>query len=210
MSEPMRIRATLQGDVADVRIIMMHPMETGNRKDAKGEAVPLHFIQSAVKRSSTIIDALLRLSRAGRIEYTNQHVNLTAMVNRIVDAMRVTIEARDRSTINIAARSRGEDMQGLVHHLRLTGQLTAGLILRALLSSNLDLFDAALAELADLPLARVSALLHERGGNSLQLSYTLSSALWDGVGREATLRSLRACACATGARPASKWSKPTS
>src|SRR6266508_50601 len=28
-----------------------------------------------------------------------------------------------------------------------------------------------------------------RGGNSLQVSYTLSRALWDGVGREATLRS---------------------
>jgi hypothetical protein len=69
--------------------------------------------------------------------------------------------------MNIAARARGDDMQGLVRHLRITGQLTAGLILRALLSGNLGLFDAALAELADLPLARVSALLHDRGGNSV-------------------------------------------
>jgi uncharacterized protein (DUF2336 family) len=82
-------------------------------------------------------------------------------------ADRMTTEARDRSTMNIAARSRGEEMQGLVRHLRVTGQLTAGLILRALLSSNLELFDAALAELADLPLARVTALLHDRGGASL-------------------------------------------
>jgi len=42
----MKIRATLQGDVADVRILMMHPMETGQRKDAKGEIIPLHFIRS--------------------------------------------------------------------------------------------------------------------------------------------------------------------
>ena len=48
MAEPMKIRAILQGDVADVRILMMHPMETGQRKDAKGEIVPLHFIQSVV------------------------------------------------------------------------------------------------------------------------------------------------------------------
>ena len=48
MADPMRIRATLQGDVADVRIIMMHPMETGNRKDAKGVIVPAHFIRSVV------------------------------------------------------------------------------------------------------------------------------------------------------------------
>ncbi|MGH8634053.1 MAG: thiosulfate oxidation carrier complex protein SoxZ, partial [Burkholderiales bacterium] len=40
----MKIRATLQGDVADVRILMLHPMETGTRRDAKGEIVPLHFI----------------------------------------------------------------------------------------------------------------------------------------------------------------------
>src|SRR5580700_2834858 len=83
-------------------------------------------------------------------------------------AGRVANEARDRSTVNIAARSRGEDMRGLVAHLRATGQLTAGLILRALLSGNLELFDHALSELAELPRARVSALLHERGGASLQ------------------------------------------
>ena len=59
-------------------------------------------------------------------------------------------------------------MRGLVRHLRATGQLTAGLILRALLSGNLELFDAALSELSGLPQARVSALLHDRGGASLQ------------------------------------------
>ena len=48
MAEPMKIRAALQGDVADVRILMMHPMETGQRKDAKGDVVPLHFIRNVV------------------------------------------------------------------------------------------------------------------------------------------------------------------
>jgi len=48
MSEPMKIRATLQGDTADVRVLMLHPMETGQRKDAKGQIVPLHFIQSVL------------------------------------------------------------------------------------------------------------------------------------------------------------------
>src|SRR5437764_1910678 len=83
-------------------------------------------------------------------------------------AGRMASEARERSTVNIAARSGGEDMQGLVQHLRATGQLTAGLILRALLSGNLELFDSALAELSGLPQARVSALLHDRGGASVQ------------------------------------------
>jgi uncharacterized protein (DUF2336 family) len=83
-------------------------------------------------------------------------------------AGRIADEARERSTVNIAARSYGEDMRGLVAHLRATGQLTAGLILRALLSGKVELLDASLAELSGLPQARVSALLHDRGGAGLQ------------------------------------------
>ena len=48
MAEPMKIRATVKGDVADVRILMMHPMETGQRKDERGNLVPPHFIQNVV------------------------------------------------------------------------------------------------------------------------------------------------------------------
>jgi sulfur-oxidizing protein SoxZ len=46
MAEPMKIRATVKGDVADVRILMMHPMETGQRKDAGGNLIAAHFIQN--------------------------------------------------------------------------------------------------------------------------------------------------------------------
>ena len=46
MADPMKIRATLQGDVADVRVLMAHPMETGQRKDPAGNVVPMHFIQT--------------------------------------------------------------------------------------------------------------------------------------------------------------------
>lgn len=59
MAEPMKIRATLQGDVADVRVLMAHPMETGQRKDAAGKIVPLHFIQtiSAQLNGRTVFNA---------------------------------------------------------------------------------------------------------------------------------------------------------
>ncbi|MDP2821083.1 MAG: thiosulfate oxidation carrier complex protein SoxZ [Sulfuritalea sp.] len=46
MADPMKIRASLKGDVAEVRILMSHAMETGQRKDAAGKAIPAHFIQS--------------------------------------------------------------------------------------------------------------------------------------------------------------------
>ena len=50
-------------------------------------------------------------------------------------------------------------MRPLIRHLRESGQLTAGLVLRALLSGNVELFEQALAELSGLPHARVSALV---------------------------------------------------
>jgi sulfur-oxidizing protein SoxZ len=58
MADPMKIRATLQGDIADVRILMRHPMETGTRKTASG-LVPMHFIQSVIVQHNgkTVLDA---------------------------------------------------------------------------------------------------------------------------------------------------------
>ncbi len=50
MADPMKIRATVKGDVADVRVLMVHPMETGQRKDTSGNLLPLHFIQEVSVR----------------------------------------------------------------------------------------------------------------------------------------------------------------
>ena len=46
MADPMKIRAQMKGDVAEIRILMGHAMETGQRKDAAGKTIPAHFIQS--------------------------------------------------------------------------------------------------------------------------------------------------------------------
>jgi sulfur-oxidizing protein SoxZ len=62
MAEPMRIRATMAGDVADVKVLMNHPMETGTRKDAKtGQLVPAHFISevSATVNGANVLTAEL-------------------------------------------------------------------------------------------------------------------------------------------------------
>jgi sulfur-oxidizing protein SoxZ len=45
MADPMRIRAQMAGDKATVRVLMSHEMETGQRKDAAGKAIPAWFIQ---------------------------------------------------------------------------------------------------------------------------------------------------------------------
>ncbi|MCU0813933.1 MAG: thiosulfate oxidation carrier complex protein SoxZ [Burkholderiaceae bacterium] len=40
MASPMRIRATESGGVVDVKVLMSHIMETGQRKDASGNTIP--------------------------------------------------------------------------------------------------------------------------------------------------------------------------
>lgn len=45
MADPMRIRAQAKGDVANVRVLMSHEMETGQRKDSAGKVIPAWFIQ---------------------------------------------------------------------------------------------------------------------------------------------------------------------
>jgi uncharacterized protein (DUF2336 family) len=83
-------------------------------------------------------------------------------------AQRITREACEKATVTIAAESSDTELGALVRHLCASGQLTAGLILRALLSGNIALFEAALAELTDLPVARVSGLVHDRGSVGLR------------------------------------------
>ena len=46
MADAMRIRANIVGDKVEVRVLMSHEMETGQRKDARGDIVPAHFIQN--------------------------------------------------------------------------------------------------------------------------------------------------------------------
>ncbi len=59
MADPMRIRVIRKGDVADVKMLIFHPMETGYRKNpATGEIVPKHFIQTlqATHNGETVLE----------------------------------------------------------------------------------------------------------------------------------------------------------
>jgi signal transduction histidine kinase len=53
-------------------------------------AESIEFIRTAASRLSRIIDALLRLSRAGRVVYQTQFVDVQAIVQQVVDALRKT------------------------------------------------------------------------------------------------------------------------
>ena len=56
MAGPMKIRATLAAGMTEIRVLMTHPMETGQRKDPDGKLVPAYFIQNvAVKRNGRTV-----------------------------------------------------------------------------------------------------------------------------------------------------------
>ena len=62
MSGPMRIRAAASDGVTEVRILMSHPMETGQRRDTAGELVPAHYI---TELTATHNDRTVLLSHMG-------------------------------------------------------------------------------------------------------------------------------------------------
>ena len=59
MADPMRIRAAVRDGVVNVKVLMSHEMETGQRKDATGNIVPAHYIRSvsATYQGKTVLSA---------------------------------------------------------------------------------------------------------------------------------------------------------
>jgi sulfur-oxidizing protein SoxZ len=46
MTDLIKIRTQLQGNAAEIKILLPHPMENGLRRDEKtGQLIPAHFIQ---------------------------------------------------------------------------------------------------------------------------------------------------------------------
>ncbi len=69
MSEVIKIRAVLLSgearDIAEIRVLMQHPMETGLRKDpANGRTIAAHFIQTfrVSAHDKTLIEGQLNTS----------------------------------------------------------------------------------------------------------------------------------------------------
>jgi uncharacterized protein (DUF2336 family) len=86
-------------------------------------------------------------------------------------AERIAQEACEKATVTLAAITQPSEISPLISHLRETGQLNAGLVLRSLLSGHIDFFEQALAELAELPARRVAALVHDRRGAGFKAVY---------------------------------------
>ncbi len=90
-------------------------------------------------------------------------------------AERLSREARDKANVIIVAEAAERDgragVRELAAHLRVSGQLTPSLVLRALLSGRRDLFEATLAELSGLREDRVAGQLREFRGAGFAALY---------------------------------------
>ena len=86
-------------------------------------------------------------------------------------AMKVTREACDRATVALAAEVDGDRVGPLIRHLRASGQLTGGLVLRALLAGNVHFLVEALAELANISPRRVAAILDDPARHAFRALY---------------------------------------
>lgn len=60
MGSPMKIRATTQGGVTEVKALMSHPMETGQRKGPDGQTVPANYINevTALHNGKVVLSAI--------------------------------------------------------------------------------------------------------------------------------------------------------
>jgi uncharacterized protein (DUF2336 family) len=114
------------------------------------------------------IAAATRLALVAKLSETLAGFVATRQWLDVDDAQRIAREACEKATVVLAADTPTTQLRPLIHHLRVSGQLTAGLILRALLSGNVVLFAEALAELTDTPTARVASLVHDRGNAGLR------------------------------------------
>ena len=59
MPDPSRIRANVVGDSTEVKVLMNHEMETGQRKDASGKTIPAWHIKevSATSNGKPVLQA---------------------------------------------------------------------------------------------------------------------------------------------------------
>lgn len=80
-------------------------------------------------------------------------------------------DACEKATVALAADTPYDEIADLVHHLRNSNQLTAGMILRGLLSGNVVLFEEALAELSEMPLDRVTSYIHDKNLSGFRALY---------------------------------------
>lgn len=72
MAGPMRIRAATADGVTEVRVLMSHPMETGQRRGGDGQPIPAHYITELTAKHN---DKVVLSSEMGPSVSTNPYLS---------------------------------------------------------------------------------------------------------------------------------------
>jgi sulfur-oxidizing protein SoxZ len=86
MADPMKIRANLVGDSTEVKVLMSHEMETGQRKDSQGKVIAAWFIQ---KVSVTHADKVVLAAQWGPAVSKNPFLQFTIKGGKAGDKISV-------------------------------------------------------------------------------------------------------------------------
>ena len=87
MADPMRIRAKTAGDKVDVRVLMSHEMESGQRKDSAGKLVPAWFISEV---SASLNGKVVLTAEWGPAVSKNPFMQFTVKGGKAGDKIAVT------------------------------------------------------------------------------------------------------------------------
>ncbi|HLY59043.1 MAG TPA: DUF2336 domain-containing protein, partial [Stellaceae bacterium] len=111
-----------------------------------------------------IAERLRQFSALSLIEYFQRNPDLpeaviTQMVLRTLDEMAMDV---------LAERTEGDNVERLVAYLNEAGRLSPSLILRALCTGDIELYETAMAALAGVPIENARVLIYDAGPRGLK------------------------------------------
>ena len=87
MADPMRIRAQTKDGLTEVRVLMAHIMETGQRKDSSGNVIPAHYIEDV---TATVGDRTVLSAKWGPAISQNPFLHFKYKGAKAGDTIKVT------------------------------------------------------------------------------------------------------------------------
>jgi len=103
MADPIKLRARLKDGVTEIKALIIHPMETGRRKNDFDETVPAHFIQLV---SVTLNDKPVLEAQWGTGIAKNPY--LTLHVRGAAPGDKVVLTWHDNKDVSSSAETRVE------------------------------------------------------------------------------------------------------
>lgn len=177
-------RETLSTSVTDALVA------TDNRAVVKtvvannGAEISEHTLSRVVDKYGALEDINEPMAHRPRLPLTVAERLVTLVSDKLRDhlvthhelssdtASDLVIQARERATVNLVGPTadRG-DVERMVAQLNRNGRLSPSIILRALCVGDIGFFEAAMAQLANIPVTNARILIHDKGEMAFRALY---------------------------------------